>query len=332
MKKFYLCAPLILLMAAATPSLAQTGKAGQAGAFLKFGQGARALGLGGAFCSIADDQSAIFYNPAGIAFSSGRQIAFNYHSLTLDRNLNSASVVLPVRNEAFMAASWINSSVGDVQMRDSDRNLIGEFHNNYNLFGLSFAKKITDQFAAGANIRYIQAKLDYLSAYTVGADFGGIFRPNEFLRFGLALSDLGSDLRWDSGNYWSIGGTTYGDKFPFRLRGGASASIMQGTFMPSVDAEYIQELGLKFHGGAEYWILKKVVLKVPDEEVEDEFRETEVDKRMLGLRAGYGDGSLNFGLSFYFPIEASQIGFDYAFVSGKRSEGSNQIFTFRVAF
>jgi hypothetical protein len=332
MRKSCICVLLLILIAAVPQAIAQSGKAGQAGAFLKFGQGARALGLGGAFCSIADDQSAIFYNPAGIAFSSGRQVAFNYHSLTLDRNLNSASIVLPVRNEAVMAASWINSSVSDVQMRDSDRNLIGEFSNSYNLFGLSFAKKITDQFAAGANIRYIQAKLDYLSAYTVGADFGGLFKPNEFLALGLALCDLGSDLRWESGNYWSSGGTSYGDKFPFRLRGGASASALKGTLIPSVDAEYIQELGMKFHGGAEYWILKKIKLMIPDEDVEDEYRETEVDKRLLGLRAGYGDGSLNFGLSIYVPIEKTQVGFDYAFVSGKRSEGSNQIFTVRIAF
>jgi len=328
------CAVVLLsMLAAAVPqAIAQSGKAGQAGAFLKVGQGARALGLGGAFCSIADDQSAIFYNPAGLAFSSGKQAAFNYHSLTLDRNLNSASVILPVRNEAVMGAAWINSSVGNVQMRDSDRNVIGEFTNSYNLFSLSFAKKFTDKFGGGANIRYIQAKLDYLSAYTVGVDFGGIYKPNEAIALGAAISDLGSDLRWDSGNYWSSGGTSYGDKFPFRLRGGASASALNGTLIPSVDVEYIQQLGTKFHGGAEYWILKKVKLVMPDEDVEDEFREVELDKRLLGLRAGYGDGSLNFGLSIYIPIEKNQIGFDYAFVSGKRSEGSNQIFTVRIAF
>jgi long-chain fatty acid transport protein len=36
--------------------------------------GARAQGMGGAFTSIADDASAIFYNPAGIAFQKGTQL------------------------------------------------------------------------------------------------------------------------------------------------------------------------------------------------------------------------------------------------------------------
>ena len=36
--------------------------------------GARAQGMGGAFTSIADDGSALFYNPAGIAFQKGLKL------------------------------------------------------------------------------------------------------------------------------------------------------------------------------------------------------------------------------------------------------------------
>jgi threonine dehydratase len=37
------------------------------GQFLKIGVGARAEGMGGAFVAVADDPSAVFWNPAGIA-------------------------------------------------------------------------------------------------------------------------------------------------------------------------------------------------------------------------------------------------------------------------
>src|ERR1700737_2053550 len=55
-------------------------------AFLSFSQGARAsgfsilelggrgAGMGGAFTAIADDGSALFYNPAGIGFQKGLRI------------------------------------------------------------------------------------------------------------------------------------------------------------------------------------------------------------------------------------------------------------------
>src|SRR6266700_7221471 len=39
--------------------------------------GARAQGMGGAFTAVADDPSAIFFNPAGIAFQKGTQIQFD---------------------------------------------------------------------------------------------------------------------------------------------------------------------------------------------------------------------------------------------------------------
>ena len=43
--------------------------------------GGRAVGLGGAFCSIADDPSGIFYNPAGIVDSrhSSLQVSTNLY-------------------------------------------------------------------------------------------------------------------------------------------------------------------------------------------------------------------------------------------------------------
>ena len=34
--------------------------------FLKIGVGARAIGMGGAFVAVADDATAIYWNPAGI--------------------------------------------------------------------------------------------------------------------------------------------------------------------------------------------------------------------------------------------------------------------------
>lgn len=38
-------------------------------------QGAKAMGMANAFVAQADDPSAIFYNPAGIAFQSGTQVS-----------------------------------------------------------------------------------------------------------------------------------------------------------------------------------------------------------------------------------------------------------------
>jgi len=310
---------------------AETGKAGQAGAFLKFGLGARALGMGGAFCSIAEGIDAVYYNPAGLAFASEKQAGFTYHSLNLDRNLNSAAFIFPVRNEAVMGLSWINSSVSDVPMADYDRNLIGEVKNSNNVFGLTFAKIFGEKYAFGGNLRYLQASLDMLDTYAIGVDIGGYCRLNKMFTFGLSAQDLGSEYRWDSSSYWS-GGNIYNDKFPIKVRGGASATLLNEALVASMDIVKIQYLDLKIYAGAEYWIFKQISVTVPDEESEDEFIEKLINKRLLGLRTGYSDGSLTFGLSLYNPFSKLTGGFDYAFLTGKRGLESNHIFTVRIMF
>ena len=42
----------------------------EAAGFLSTGPGARAAAMGGAFTGLADDSSAIFYNPAGLVMSN----------------------------------------------------------------------------------------------------------------------------------------------------------------------------------------------------------------------------------------------------------------------
>ena len=60
------------------------GNAGQAGEFLRWGCGARALAMGRAFTAVADDPTAIYWNPAGLGQLD--QLAFStmYSNLYLD--------------------------------------------------------------------------------------------------------------------------------------------------------------------------------------------------------------------------------------------------------
>ena len=87
-----------------------------AGDFLTNGVGGRALGLGGAYVSIADDATATYWNPAGIAgVSNDYQLclmhaarrsglgAFNYISAT--------GQILP---KLTLGLSWIRAGIDDI--------------------------------------------------------------------------------------------------------------------------------------------------------------------------------------------------------------------------
>jgi hypothetical protein len=333
MRRFILLAVLLVVTVFAASALSETGQAGMAGAFLKMGVGARALGMGGAYCAVAEGVDAVFYNPAGPGMYPVRQVAFSYHSLTLDRNLNSVAIIYPVQNEAVLGFSWLHASVSDVPMIDSDRNYYDDFHNNNNALALSFSKLFSEQFSLGGSIRYIQSTLDVINSYAVGADLGVLYKPLPNYTLGFAALDLGSNMRWDSSNYWSgTRGSDYTDRFPYRFRGGVSGNFLDQTLVAAVDVMKVERLGLKLYTGAEYWITKKVTTFIEDEEAEDELVEVKNIKRILGVRAGYGDGSFSAGLSLYYPVSTYSGGFDYAFVAGKQSEGSSHIFTVRLMF
>jgi hypothetical protein len=66
---------ILALSLTAAPALA----AKYAGEFLSFGLGGRALGMGGAYISLADDGFASYWNPATTALSS-HQMIFNHSS------------------------------------------------------------------------------------------------------------------------------------------------------------------------------------------------------------------------------------------------------------
>ncbi len=79
--------------------LTAQGSAGQAGEFLRFGVGAKALGLGRAFTSVADDASAPYWNPAGLSAlsRSGGAFMFMYLPLKQGASFNYLAGGIPLR-------------------------------------------------------------------------------------------------------------------------------------------------------------------------------------------------------------------------------------------
>ena len=83
--------------------------------FLKLEIGARAAALGGAFVGLADDATAAYWNPAGVALSENFQITFQNTELYADMNQTFLAASYPLLAD-FSAGLYVNRlDIGDFE-------------------------------------------------------------------------------------------------------------------------------------------------------------------------------------------------------------------------
>ena len=184
---------------------------GEAGAeFLLISPGARAGGMGEANVAIANDATAVYWNPAGLANIEGHELSIMHSNWLPQFNLSDlyydfGSYVHHVEDVGTFGISATYLNLGE-QIRTSETGQeIGVF-SAYNMaLGLSYGTKIRENLSLGLSMKYIHLKLaDYGTGEekgkgagsSVAIDFGVLFRPqfNNKLTIGANLSNLGPKI------------------------------------------------------------------------------------------------------------------------------------------
>ena len=192
------------LLACATDSSAGEifRKVGTTGAqFLKIGAGARAVGMGEAFVAVADDASAIWWNPAGVA----RITADGKSLLTLNHSTWPAEISHEFIGYAFtyggLPGSWAFSStvlqMDPIAVR-TEYSPQGTGENfdagSFNLAG-TWAKNLIDRFAFGVTAKYIHMGLEKANADGFVVDLGTLYYTDyRTIRIGMNIQSLGPSM------------------------------------------------------------------------------------------------------------------------------------------
>ena len=104
--------PAFIALAFFIPQLA-TGADG--GSFLRIGVGARALGMGGAFVALADDPTAIYWNPAGLVHVKFRELSSMYtNQFGLGVHYSFLAYSQPWGKQRAWAAGLVTLLLGDI--------------------------------------------------------------------------------------------------------------------------------------------------------------------------------------------------------------------------
>lgn len=240
---------LLALFCIAGTAHSQTDIAKYAGEFLAIGVGGRPLGMGGAFVAVANDITAGYYNPSGLAHLNYPQISLMHDERYGDLvNYNYGAVAIPYGSEWSFGISAIRLSIdgiydtrnaledtngdGILDITNQDRlnyDKISEFSNQDLAFYLTAAKRYSDDFYIGANIKVIKRDIAEFSATGIGFDVGAMYRPIDNLWVGANVQDITTTLvAWDTGKNDLISPT-------MKLGAAYMWYVLGGRITPAVD-------------------------------------------------------------------------------------------------
>jgi len=274
MKKIGLiCISIVLLFPESIAAKPVTKTGTTAAKFLAVGIGSRANGMGDAFVALANDGTAMYWNPAGIAQLDRMEVVSNYSQWLADINLMYFGLVLPFQQYGTFGINATHMGVGEMEVTtETNPEGTGEYFNSGSYaVGLSYGKVLTDRFSIGGNLKYINEYIMNSSAGSVALDIGTLFiSPFWGIRFGASISNFGGKMQMTGedllvtkdidetkyGNNESVNAYLATDRFdlPLLLRVGLSgdlgnANVMRATWAidaihPNDNTEYLN-LGLE---------------------------------------------------------------------------------------
>lgn len=171
--------------------------------FLSIAQGARALALGGAFVAIANDASAMYWNPAGIADLYGFNFMVDHTYWIADIGYDYVGATMDIGSFGALGLNITASNIDDMKVTTVDQqDGTGEIFGVTDVaFGLTYALKLTDDFAIGFNPKFVYQKIWKMSANAFAIDMGVKYKtPFEGITLGMSISNFGTKMQMSGNN------------------------------------------------------------------------------------------------------------------------------------
>ncbi len=212
MNRWSLSLAVALLVLSAPPLFAVSDGAPQSIAPLMT-PNARAAGMGQAFVAIADDATATFWNPAGLAWQTTPDIVLMYSKLAEgladDISYNYLAYSKPMWGGGF-GASIIFLNLGSSDIITESGEQIGDFTSFDFIPMVSYGATLTPNLAYGATFKFIYSRLspqikelqiDDGTGISFGGDLALLYRiPSLNVNAGILVQNLGLDIVYNDQN------------------------------------------------------------------------------------------------------------------------------------
>jgi opacity protein-like surface antigen len=300
--------------------------------FLKIGVGARSAAMGESFVAMANDASAIFWNPAGLASIKGKEVLLAHTEWIADISFDFGGVAISTESMGTFAVYAVTLNMGEMERRtELEPEGTGELFDASDLaLGLSYAKYFTDRFAFGISVKYVQQQIWQETAQTFAIDAGIIYHTEvKNLRLGMALSNFGGKMQMsgkdllhfhdidpnlDGNNPQIISGlNTEKYDLPLAFRIGVAYDILESEYQRvtmAVDALSPNDYHEYVNTGIEYGFRDMVFLR-------GGYKGFGVSNQEVGYSVG---GGLNYALD-----QSLKLKLDYAYTDFGRLENAQRI-------
>ena len=234
-----------------------------AGNFLKFGIGARAMGMGNSFVAIADDATAVYWNPAGLTQATENQVFVSYaERFGAGIQDQSAGVVLRWRKRINVGFALARTSLGDIKhttegnVDSRGRPIIDGSFDDAEV-GLLFASgvRVHEILSIGLTAKYMIHELADKNATGLGLDIGWLFRPAGSLTLGLNAQNINRPRM-----KWNTSGTHY-DRIPANFKFGGALDILDSKMRLSADLNVPDFGSVGLNTGVEYSPTSYIVMR-----------------------------------------------------------------------
>ncbi len=297
-------------------AVAQSPNLGTAGAqFLQIPVGARAASMGGAFIGVANDATSVFWNPAGINEVGTNSAHFSYARWFEMFDFNAASFVHNAGDFGTLAASIIVFTMDKMEITTETKpEGTGRFFDAQDIaIGLTYGRKLTDQFSVGVTAKYVSQRIWNESATGVSFDIGTQYKLDfNNLTIAMSMTNFGPDLQYDGedlnvtfdpSNQFPLNRLTPArlstDPYPLPLtfQVGIAIDVVRTEFFKmraAIDAIHQNDNDERVNAGVEMSFFDRLYLRG-------------------GYRGNYDDEDFTFGAGANLPLSGTLVSFDYSY-------------------
>jgi hypothetical protein len=201
---FGLLIGLVLLSSANAGDNNRTGTAGAQELLIPVG--ARDLALGGSSVASTNGVDAIYWNPAGLATTTGVEAMFSHLSYIADIGIVYGAVGINAGGFGNLGLSMKSINFGDIPVTtENASDGTGQMYSpTYLVAGVTYARMLNDRISIGATMNIINESIMSASANALGFDIGvrydGIGTPG--LNLAVVLKNVGTNISFSgSGLY-----------------------------------------------------------------------------------------------------------------------------------